>query len=148
MKLFILFFLFVIPKSLKQDLRADHKRFVTRYYKGKRKKKHQSEKMRRILTLLELVRPKGFEPLAFASGGQRSIQLSYGRTCPCIILNLGNFTRITRISFRKSLNTLMPLSLRRYLRIFFLSILPDRTSSIDYFYNTFMAQPIKPFAPQ
>ena len=42
-------------------------------------KRAASEKM------LLLVRPGGFEPLAFGVGVQRSIQLSYDRTCMKIV---------------------------------------------------------------
>jgi hypothetical protein len=43
---------------------------------GWAQRKPQTTRCRR----LELVRPSGFEPPTFCSGGKRSIQLSYGRT--------------------------------------------------------------------
>jgi hypothetical protein len=44
-----------------------------------------------------LARPKGFEPLASASGGQRSIQLSYGRIAAAMIRRGTGGRPVTRV---------------------------------------------------
>ena len=52
---------------------------------------------KRLNFLGNLVRPAGFEPAAFGSGGQRSIQLSYGRKA-CVYSDLHGNVLIRRRS--------------------------------------------------
>ncbi len=47
-----------------------------------------------------MARPKGFEPLTSASGGQRSIQLSYGRGEPHILREIAGEPSFTGKSAR------------------------------------------------
>src|SRR5262249_53072674 len=44
-----------------------------------RRLKRKKDRFKRAQFCTEVARPRGFEPLTFAFGGQRSIQLSYGR---------------------------------------------------------------------
>ena len=52
-----------------------------------------------LLVHLQMARPAGFEPAAFGSGGQRSIQLSYGRLLLTPVMQNAKFKMQTPHTF-------------------------------------------------
>ena len=56
---------------------------------------------------LEMAHPRGFEPLASAFGGQRSIQLSYG----CVVVGIISQTEIRK--FKPNTHLFLAIKLRQ-----------------------------------